>query len=293
MKYKQDEMIFREIKPNFFVAEFPGKNTTYNELFTKFGKYETRKIEINFLITKIIFIFPDIFFYDYGYSREYFIPLADIVRQDGSVITTSDCHRHSSQLDANNICEYLNRLEYKSICTNLKFYFGGFDYVYIPVWRYGSNNHIYVSLRIDDLMKSDNPEMLLPLFNDLYGFPMRIYSLSRHKSGKNIAFYINDTLCVKIFHYEHNMAIVYKARDFLQATAERNDINVNCISEAVPNILYMLSRRLEEKRIKFRKGVFKELYTQSRILKHVDGMERYYIALSDFMAFLISKKITI
>ena len=289
---KEDIAIFHEIKPMFFVFEKQGMKLEYNNDFSSLGEHKTKKVEFNVLGKKITFIWPDIFYIDYGIASVSFIPAFNILRIDGTLknARTSTCY-YSTDMDINALASLLNDIGYDVHCGKMNCGYRG-DKLWIPVFNYGFNNSIWVKTILSDILTQDEHFLMLEEFKFLYGVPVK-YDI-KNIGGEGHVYFYEGKLCVDIFHEEQDIKCTYKASDFLRATCER-DIGYSVISKVVSEICENLKDFFDRNKIRYNKSSILKLYNTSRGLVRFTyrkfKMDNYYLAVTSFINELIKSNL--
>ena len=284
--------IFHEIRPMFFVFEKQGMELEYNKDFSILGKHKTRKVEFNVLGKKITFIWPDIFYIDYGIASVSFIPVFSILRIDGTLknVRSSSCY-YSTDRDINAYASLLNGIGYDVHCGKMNCGFRG-DKLWIPVLNYGFNNSIWVKTMLSDITIQDDHFLMLKEFKFLYGVPVK-YDIKNIGGDGHVYFY-EGKLCVDIFHKEQDIKCTYKSSDFLRATCER-DIGYSVISNVVSEICENLKVFFDRHKIRYNKSSILNLYSTSlglvRFSHRKFKVDNYYLAVTYFINELIKRNL--
>lgn len=291
MKYKKNEMVFREIKPNLFVAEFPNKSSRYNDDFSAFGEHKTHAVKIS-LLNPITIIYPDVFFvdkdvpyFDNGIMtfREYYYPFADIITLDGETHEV-ETFRYSENKDVDFMFKFLKALGYRVYCGKIRCMKVHDDLTFwFPVYGYGYNNTLAVEVSVRKCIEESRQDVLKEVIK-LYAKPMAI-DFAKDSYVPYAHFTYADGYKVWLYYPGYRIKALHDLKDYLDFTLDGKASNT--IKDVVPTMCDFIEDVLNRMHKKYKKGVFKELRRQAGFTRKRLDYKKYEAALVAFMSHLL------
>lgn len=249
--------------PNTFVLSHNGSYKTYNEDFSKVKDRETIKFTFDFLGETYGFVHPAIYrkfnlFGEQHSLRENNLEYFPIMNKDGEVKTTSIFY--SQNKTVNSLCRLMKCLGYDVNCTcKDKSPIVGDEYNY-PVYSYGINAVVYVSVNVMDYIKKVGFENTTDEFRKiLHREPLGIeYAYIEdywEAKGDGVTFNKNGKLCTKIYRKDLYAYVYYSSKDVLMDCIETGHIH----KKAINNIVNCILEELKKSKKKYFKTPFKDL----------------------------------